>query len=270
VELEDGNVTNVGWKCGEGFGDKFAVERTRYAERELRPKAIRTIQDTIPKLRDMQQELAQLEAEADRISRCKQGMRRQVPNLYRELERRAHSSNDRVVEHVERTKKEIDDLCEMNPGSSRERFRYREESRGVLLGLRIIADNIREIVITNLTSKAEVLLTVNIGSLPTDKLLDWERWALRLEDKIAQARATITAGNQLFVPESFRLMAHFATTDSERFALAKLTPTALLRDEVNPTQGKATPTHPTALSKKQRDIQRRLEETLRKAQRRTR
>lgn len=262
VELEDGNVTNVGWKCGERFGDKFSVERTRYAEREMRPKAIRIVQDTIPKLHGMRQEMTHLATEADRLSQCKQGMRSLFPKLYRELERRAHSGNDRIAEQVERTKKEVDDLYEMNPASSRERFRYREEPRGVLPGLRVIADNIREDVITAVTLKGDALLLLDIGSLSTEKLLEWERWAQHFDDIIQRARGTVAAGNQLFAPESFHLMAYIATVDTERRALVKLLPADLLRDKKSLTPASALPAHPAEQSKKQRDIQKRLEATL--------
>lgn len=265
VELEDGNVTNVGWKCGERFGDKFSFERTRYAERVMRPKAIRIVQDTIPKLHAMQQEMTHLATEADRLSHCKQGMRSMFPKLYRELERRAHSGNDRVGEQVERTKKEVDDLYEMNPAGSRERFRYREEPRGVLPGLRVIADNIREDVITAVTLKADALLPLNICSLSTEKLLEWERWALHFDDIIQRARDTVAAGSQLFAPDSFRLMTYIATADSEKRALGKLSPGDLLRDKESLKPPSAIPAHPAEQSKKQRDIQKRLEATLRSA-----
>ena len=270
VELADGNVTNVGWKCGEGFGDKFTVERTRYAERELRPKAIRNIQSALPKLRGMQQEIMHLAAEADRLSQCKQGMRSLLPKLYRELEHRAHSGNDRVVELVERTKKDIDNLHEMNPGSSRERLRYREEMRGVLPGLGVIADNIREVVITAFTAKVEALLLLNVGTLSTEKLLEWERWALHLDDTISRARGTVTTGNQLFASESFRLMTYISTVDTERRALVKLSPKDLMQNKLNSTPGSAIPARQLAQSKKQRDIQKRLDATLRTANLRTR
>ncbi|MDE2598437.1 MAG: hypothetical protein KGL40_02310 [Rhodocyclaceae bacterium] len=267
VELENGKLTNVGWKCGERFGDRFALERTKYAERELRPKAIRTIQDAMAKIRAMKEELATLASDADRLSQCKQGMRNQLPKLYKELDRRAHSGNAQVVEQVERTKQEIDNLYEMNPGAGRERFRYREEARGILPGLHVISDNIRENVIVQLTGKAETLLTADIGPLSTDKLLDWERWALRFDSMVERAHATVKGGTQLFSPESFRLMSYLTTVHTERSALSKLTSEALLKDVAAPKDAGKPTAEPLKLSKKQQDIQKRLEATLRNAKR---
>lgn len=267
VALENGGVSNVGWKCGEHFGEKFAVERTRYAERELRPKAIRIIQETVTKIQGVRQELNQLEAEADRLSQCKQGMRSQLPKLYAELERRAHNGNNRVTEQIERGKKEIDDLHALNPGSSRENFRYKEEFRGVLQGLQILATNIREDVITQFTGKAGALLSItSIGGLGTEKLLEWERWSVHFDEMLAQAKSTIAAGNSFFASDSFRLMAHIATLHTEKAALPKLTAASLLRNSsASSTVTIAAPS--IALSKKQRDSQKKLAAILQKNQR---
>lgn len=267
VELEDGKVTNVGWICGERFGDRFALERTRYAERELRPKAIRAIQEAIAKIRGMKDELATLASDADRLSQCKQGMRNQLPKLYEELNRRAHSGNARVVEQVEQTKQEIDNQYEMNPSAGRQRFRYREETRGMLPGLSVISDNIRENVIVELTGRAETLLTTEIGPLSTDKLLEWERWSEQFDSMVKRAHATVMGGGQLFAPESFRLMSYLTTIHTERSALSKLTAEALLKDTATSMATDKPTAVPTKLSKKQQDIQKRLEATLRNAKR---
>jgi hypothetical protein len=104
VELEDTYVTNVGWVCGQQFGEKFAIERTRYAEQILRPKAIATIQNIVSKINGLPQEIQRLAEEAARLSQCKQSMRSQFPRLYKDLERRAHSSDNRVTEQVELTR----------------------------------------------------------------------------------------------------------------------------------------------------------------------
>lgn len=267
VELENGKVTNVGWICGERFGDKFALEKNRYAERELRPKAIRTIQEAMAKIRSMKEELATLASDADRLSQYKQGMRNQLPKLYEELGRRAHSGNAQVVEQVERTKQEIDNLYEMNPGAGRERFRYREEARGILPGLHVISDNIRENVIVELTGKAETLLTADIGPLSTDKLLEWERWALRFDSMVERAHATVKGGTQLFSAESFRLMSYLTTIHTERSALSKLTSEDLLKDVAAPQDAGKPLAEPPRLSKKQQDAQKRLKATLQNAKR---
>lgn len=266
VELEDGNISNVGWKCGEHFGEKFAIERTRYAELELRPKAIAIVQSVLTRLRSSRQELDRLAAEADRLSRCKLGMRRQFPKLYSELERRAHGGNDRVTEQIERTRQEIDDLQAMNPSGSRDRFRYREESRGVLPGLRVLATNIRDEIVVGFTNKADSLVETDIASLSTDKLLEWERWALDFDETMKRAQDIVAWGNAFFSQESFRLQAYVATVSAEKMALSKVTSAALLRENTYAPNGVAT--NPAVLTKKQRDAQKRLAATLEFAKRR--
>ncbi|MCX7177051.1 MAG: hypothetical protein NT159_24645 [Proteobacteria bacterium] len=263
VALEDGNVSNVGWKCGEAFGEKFAIEKTRYTDLILRPKAIQTIQEAIVKIHGLRQDLDNLATEADRLSQCKLGMRNYFPKLYKELDRRAHSGTDRVVEQIERTSKEIEDLQALSPGASRESFRYRDEPRGVLQGIRVLAGNFRDDVIIRLTGRATELQHINVTSLPTDKLLDWERWAQNFDDTVTQARATISAGNALFSLESFRLMTYIATVDTERAKLKTLTVATLLRSGSGDAQ--VVSVHPAKQSKRDRDSQKRLEATLQKA-----
>lgn len=258
VELEDGHLSNVGWKCGEHFGDKFATERRRYAEQELRPNAIRAVQEVVQIIQGMRDKLGQIAASADRLSQYKQGLRTQFPKLYRDLERRASDSNDRVSEQVERPEKEIDDLQAMNPGSGRERFRYRDELRGVLPGLRVLRKNIREEVVTKFTGKVEALLFTDIASLSTDKLLEWEGWALRFGDSMAEAQGLIGAGNAFFTPECFHLLTYVTTVHSEKIALSKLTVAALIKAEHRASDARSEPTEPTLLTKKQRDSQKRL------------
>jgi len=266
VELEDGHLTNVGWKCGDAFGDRFNAERTRYAERVLRPTAIRTVGDLVVRLQGMQKEMAQLASEADRLSQCKQGMSKQFPKLYADLKRRAHAGDDRIVESVARTKAEIDDLQAMNPGTPRDQFRYRQEGRGVLPGLRTLANNIRDDVVVQFTSKASELLATTVATLPTDKLLEWEGWAHRFDDTLARARSAIEAGKAFFAPQSFQLMVYVATVDLERAALRKASAESLVRgDGASPTSG-GTAAAKLPMSKKERDIRKRLEATLRNAE----
>lgn len=268
VELEDGYYSNVGWKCGEHFGEKFATERRRYAEQELRPQAIRTIQEVVQKIQGMRNIIDQIAVDADRLSQCKQGLRGQFPKLYRDLERRANDGNDRVTEQVERTGKEIDDLHAMNPGAGRERFRYRDEPRGVLPGLRVLGMNIREEVVTRFTGKAGALLSIDVPSLSTDKLLEWEGWALRFSELLSNTQGVVAAGNAFFTPECFHLLTYVANVHGEKSALTNLTVATLLKEVRRPNDAGSVSVEPIALSKKQRDLQKRLAAIQRNAGRR--
>jgi hypothetical protein len=261
VELEDTYVTNVGWVCGQQFGEKFAIERLRYAEQELRPKAITTIQDIVIKIRGIPQDLQRLADEAARLSQCKQSMRSQSPRLYKDLERRAHSGDNRVTEQVELTQQEIDDLQAMNPGSGRGRFRYREELRGVLPGLRVLAINIYEEVISRFKSKADTIIGINVVALQTDKLLEWEGWANRFDTMFTDAQNLIADGNKFFTPECFDLLKHIAIDSADKAAISKLTVAKLLKDG---TSQKNASVEPVAMSRNERDIQKKLAAILKK------
>jgi hypothetical protein len=264
VELEDTYVTNVGWKCGEQFGEKFAIEHRRYTDLELRPRAITTIQDIVSKINGLPQEIQRLADEAARLSQCKQSMRSQFPRLYKDLERRAYSGNNRVTEQIELTPNEIDDLQAMTPGSSRGQFRYRDELRGVLPGLRVLATSIREEVISRFKSKADTIIGINIVALPTVELLEWQSWANHFDEMFAGAENLIADGNQFFTPECFALLKHISIDSAEKASVSKLTVAKLLIDGTNTDSHKEASVEPVALSKKQREIQKRLAAILRK------
>lgn len=265
VELEDGHVSNVGWKCGAHYGEKFATEERRYRDDVLRPTAIQHVQMNVPKIQSLRAELDQLSAQADRLSTYKQRMRNKFPRLYLELDRRAHSGKDIVTEDIERSNDEINTLQDLNPGGSRERFRYREVSRGILPGLRVLALNIRDEIISRLTGKAAALVSADIASLATDQLLEWQQWAFHFDETLQRARDIVASANALFTPQSFQLMAYLANDSKEKAALQTLTTSILLESDSDVTRP-ARPNHaPMAMSKKQRDIQKRLEAIQRNA-----
>ncbi len=264
VELGDEYVTNVGWICGNQFGEKFGLERKRYADEVLRPQAIATIQGILPKIHRMKQEISHLADEAAKLSQMKSNMRALFPRLFNELNRRAFNSNNQVMEQLERSKQEIENLQAMSPSSTREQFRYKEELRGTLSGLHVIALKIQEEVNSNFSSKADRLQEINITLLPTKQLLDWEGWVNRFDEIHDKAKSIVQAGNQLFSPASFDLMKHIAIDSAEKAALSKLTAAKLFNNARADTSKNNVPSIPAPMSKKQRDMQKRLAAILRK------
>ena len=95
----------------------------------------------------------------------------------------------------------------MTPGTSYERLRYREEVRGILPGLSVLAVNIRETLVSRLTAKARQFLETEVGTLATKDLVAWDTWGRNLDAAMQEASAVIEAGAAFFTPESFRLMA---------------------------------------------------------------
>lgn len=266
VELEDGYLTNVGHICGNQFGETFAAEYKRYADQELRPKAIRNIQEAIAKINSLGWKLQDLRTDANRISEYKNGLRSSFPAIYQDLSRRANNNNDRVSEQIERTGKEIDDLHALNPGVTRASLRYRDEPRGVIPGLWVLPINIREQVVTGLVGRAEDLLVCNIAGLPTDKLLDWERWSVNFDDAFKRAGEIIAAGHALFRAESFQLMAYLTTGQREKAALALLT----AADLQGGVDAKAADRDQSSISKKEQDGRKKLAAIKQNAGRRNR
>lgn len=267
VELQDGGVTNVGWICGEAFGERFALEKNRHTERVLRPAAHQAIEGVRIKIRERRQELKQLAEAASRLSDLKQGFRTLFPDLHKKLERRAHSSDDRVIEVTERSEREISELMALRPSARKEDLRYKEELRGHLAGLSIWTTNIREMVVTRLTSKCAEVLEANAGTLPLDRLLEYQRWAHRFEESLEAAHAIVNAGDRFFATESFQLMQQIASVASEKTRLGRLKPRQLLQSDDNDAEAENRKAVPMKESKKDADRRRKADALIARAQR---
>lgn len=120
-------------------------------------------------------------------------------------------------------------------------------------------------MVTNLIAKASNLLNTSISTLATNKLVEWEIWLNHFDEKIGNARKLVADGNSFFTKDCFRLLAHIATVHTEKAELPKLTTAALLNDVTSQMKQVAVSTEPVALSKKQRDINKKLEAILRKS-----
>ncbi len=264
VELEDGDVTNVGWICGKNFGEKFAYEKNRYAEQELRPKAISSIQIAKTKINSLSETLKKINEVAEHLSNCKAGIRNKFPSLYSELVRRAHNSDARVIEHVERAKEDFERLANLNPSVNREQFRYQEVGIGISPGLRIMAINIREELITNLTSVADVIVQTDLINIKTKKLLELENWANRLDETIQNANKIIADGNLFFSKDCYTLLSHITANPKEKKSIVKLTTNSLVSANAATTSADEQHVKLLGLSGKQRRIQKKLAAILKK------
>lgn len=226
----------------------------------LRPRAIGIIQEKTSHLNKIRHDLERLTEDAEQLSQYKQRMRSLFPTLYTDLNRRAHAGNSRVNQSIELSNKEFEDQKAINPKASR----FREEFRGTIPGLRLIAVNIRDEVISNLTAKADEIMSANLAPLPTGKLTEWEIWVNNFDASLENTRQLISDGTEFFTPECFHLLGLIATIQTEKTALSKLTVAALKNgSSAMVTTKKSAAAEPATLSKKDRDRQKKLEAMLR-------
>lgn len=270
VELEDGNLSNVGHVCGKEFGeDRFGDEKRRYAEQVLRPQAIAIITTVLEQLQSLRPELAELRVHAERLSLYKRGLRERFSRLYVELERRAHNGGNRVSEQIELTPAEFEQRKAIDSRASR----YREEYRGTLPGLGILAENVHDVVITRLVAKADELREVDLSSMATNQLLEWQRWSTDFDEAFGNAKKLVAAGERLFTKESFQLMSLLVINHVEKAAVAKLAAADLINGRSATTgiqSGAAAGSNQPMLSKKQRDLQKKYDAIARNSRERNR
>lgn len=226
VELIGGGCTNVGHVCGRQFGERFATEHRLYAEREIRPKAIALLQETMQRIKAQLQEFDQLEAAAEKISKRKISLREIYPKLYDDLKRRGANARAAVFSTRERSQEEIQELRALNP-SGPSPSPFEEVHEGTLEGLRCLVTTYGDEIKGALTGRARALLQIEASQLPLDILLEWERWCLHLDDSLERANSLIKEGARFFSDSNLKLLKWIPASSGDRRSIASLTVTLL-------------------------------------------
>lgn len=229
LALSDDRVTNVGHICGERFGDRFRTAFKTYSDQHIRPPAIQKLAELKTRLATMQMELHGMRSDTNLLCERIQTFRNRFPRVAQELVRRANSANDRVFESVPLTNAEIGNLVAANPGSRREKYRYREELRGRIAGLKLFAVRLRDQIVTGFVDKAEHLRDTDIPALSTVKLLAGENWAEDFDQRLREASALLALGTEFFSRGNLDLLAYLAVGNDQAEELRKLTVDNLFR-----------------------------------------
>jgi hypothetical protein len=232
VELENGNLTNVGHICGAGFGEKFETERIHYMDTILRPMVLQAVRDGKIKLESRQAQINILADSASRLSSRKSEFRRRFPDTARNLDRRASNGGSMVMDSVERTKGEIEDILAANPHQNRESLRFREIEKGRIAGLQLFSFNIRQSISQELVSKAQELIALDIDAqkLKTEVLVKWESWLNSFDERIEEAMNFVNKAEEFFSEENYQLIASLPLPRPESSLLKQIKTSAL--DEV--------------------------------------
>lgn len=224
VELENGSFTNVGHICGAGFGDKFEAERIYYMDTILRPQVLQAVRDGKIKLESMQTRINILSDAANRISTRKSEFRRRFPEASKNLDRRASNGDSMVMDSIERTRDEIEDILATNPHQNRESLRFREVEKGRIAGLQLFSFNIRESISQELVSKAQELIALDIDAqkLKTEVLIQWESWLNLLHERLEEAMSFVNKAEGFFSEGNYQLIASFPLPPKESFMLKQI------------------------------------------------
>lgn len=224
VELENNSLTNVGHICGAGFGDKFEAERIHYMDTILRPQVLQAVRDGKIKLESTQTQINILSGAANRISSKKSEFRRRFPEASKNLDRRASNGDSMVMDSIERTRDEIEDILAANPHQNRESLRFREAEKGRIAGLQLFSFNIRESISQELVSKAQELIVLDIDAqkLKTEVLIQWESWLNLFHERLEEAMSFVNKAEEFFSEENYQLIASFPLPPKESFMLKQI------------------------------------------------
>lgn len=229
VELENGNLTNVGHICGAGFGDKFEAERIHYMETIRRPQALQAVREGKIRLESMRMQINLLADSAHRLSSRKSEFRKRFPEASKNLDRRASNGQSIVMDSVERTASEIEASLVVNPHQNRESLKFREVEKGRIIGLQLFSRNIRGSISQEIVSKAQecTVLDIDAEKLRTEVLGQWESWLNSLNERLEEATNFVHKAEGFFSEENYRLIASFPLPPKE-CSMLKLLKTASL------------------------------------------
>lgn len=222
VELEDGRVSNIGHVCGsrpENFGEQLARELKQYGEAQVRRDAIVRLQDR-----------ATITARFDAIlllrRQCYQWQARMDAflaafDIRQNLQIRARQpAGHMIVEELERTEQEIEQLIDRGTFQTRAQARYYQISRGEIRGLESAN---QRCPIDDLYKSADRLRLMDPLLLSTRDLLSSARALEDLPIGIESARRWLANAERFLTPANFEVLSHLPLHDDERRRLAALT-----------------------------------------------
>lgn len=169
---------------------------------------------------------------ANRLSSRKSEFRKRFPDASKNLDRRASNGNSKVMNSIERTRGEIEDILAANPHQNHESLRFREVENGRIAGLELFSFNIRESISQELVSKAQELIALDIDAqkIKTEVLIQWEIWLNALNDRLEEAMNFVNKVEGFFSEENYQLIASFPLPPKETLMLKQIKTMAL--DEV--------------------------------------
>lgn len=235
VELENGDVTNIGHVCGAKFGARFEEEKRKYGEAKYKPELIRKIADQQSKLNLIQFNLAEQKHRSEDLVRRWENFGSMFPELRQELFRRALNNRDKVFKSVELAKEEIDDLMAANPFQSREELRFKEVLVGVIRGFKFPAiDWSINGGQRKLFREIEAFADLTPQSMRMRDLFRWSNWCEDLPGVIAALESSLREGDEFFSQYNFELFELIPGKSDTRNKLKTLTVSVL--DRFNPRE----------------------------------
>jgi hypothetical protein len=225
VELEDGGLTNVGHVCGSQFGERFAIEERAYQERVLKPQLIRRLSEGRSEVERLRPAIDQVADRIRTVLRRRAGLRARFPAFAEDLRRRAMRGEDQVVDAVERTAQEIEELLAINPQQNREALRYKEVPRGRIAGLRFLGADTAAATLDALQQRRDEFFALEgLNAMAIDRLFEWERWINGLDDRLKEADRLAADGEAFFTAENFKIISLLAQDEKQRKAISAAKP----------------------------------------------
>lgn len=217
VELENGDITNVGHICGAAFGDKFLKAHKEYTDKILRPQAINDIYEAKNYLAPVALKLSAIGDELTAIVHRRVAFKKSFPAISTELTRRLNTGNLRVFESIQRSIVEINEMLAMNPYQNKNQLAFKEVDLGVLRGLVVFSGDIYQKYVINLVRSTHDLINFEISqSVSTTELIKWQSWVRSYDDLYADAEDVLLKAKEFYSPDNLALIAKLSAPESEK------------------------------------------------------
>jgi hypothetical protein len=224
VELEGGTISNIGNVCGsdeDKFSTKFSIEMLNMATSRRREAMMPLLLDRVA-LQEIERQVHAAYHLGEKWLRRRVAFSAMCPEAGHEVaRRRASGSTMVVVEVVERSAGEINDMVATGQARNRSEARYKEVERGVIRGSGMV--ELSESAISSLWRRADALLAANPMDVDISGL---QRLFTEANHLPQQARGIVKAceaAEAFFTPANFALMTLLPMESKAKEALGNLT-----------------------------------------------
>jgi hypothetical protein len=226
VATKDGHETNIGKDCGktyfgvdfETLSNKFERDMTEKENREKLWNFFFRSEETTAQVAAMRSE----EHGADWVYRqavALQESRNVTSKVARRLVLMVKARDPRMVREREATEEEAAQL-EQAQGRRLPRPQYVSEPLGELVGLEALypENDLRALLITDVSEHLKELNEVNIDELTFEQLRRWSRWLGTLDATFERAAQAVSSGRKLLTQDNLSPLAEAAglTTEDHR------------------------------------------------------
>lgn len=229
VETKEGSITNIGKDCGKSyFGVDFETLSSQFDRLLTENENRDTLWNYSFKIDEFEDKLTELRQvkNADKIYKNSQelvSINGDCPNIVvRKIQELVKSRSNLLKHQKEATSEEIDAI-EAREGRAVSRPYYIEETIASINELTSLypENNLKEILINNITENLKLFKGKNIDLLSFEELKYWVKWFVSLENLFTIAEFAVSEGRKLLSKSNLEPFVQILSVSKEKTQFVK-------------------------------------------------